>query len=1047
MIKKSLSLILSLAMLLAVFTVIPAAAEENMIEPAEGTAAQMTEETTEETVAEADDEALAAVGADAEDGEVPAADTGADVSAAAIGDPDDYPVITSIEDAAGGVKISWQPYGEGNIYCVYRKNGADWTRVAQSAATSCIVPQDAFTASVYTLRCIDSSGSRFTSGFNKNGWEHYYPGTPSIAFFANTPGGVRIFWKDSYEGLMRVFRKTAGGSWERLHEGVAFDEDLAYTDPADGSRYMYFTDTTAQNGQTYTYTIRVVNEAQTQYLTAHNGGRSFTRRAMPEITGVSNVAEGAAITWKSFSGAAAYRVYYHDERHDQRSWDKLTGGWKFLSTVKATSFTDKTGVNGEIRVYTVQPLDAKGSVIGDFDHIGVSDLYYAAPVFKKLAPEIGVDGEGRLTGAIRLGWDAVPGMRYRLYRRTADTSWIRLALVEGNTYLDETAAIGVKYYYTIRAVDQNGAFLSSFVSSKAICYTATPAIKQIENGEKGAQITWDPVAGADYYRVFYRSADGGWIRLATLRQTTFLDTSVKNGETRVYTIRTLNEEQNNYTSDFDSAGVSNTFFACPVIKTIECFDGGVKLTWDRTAGAPYYRVYRKVGSASWSKVAQTSGGAFTDTNVTSGTVYRYTLRIISADGSRYLSFFNSGKSVKYVDTPVITGFQNMNDGVRIAWRKVTGADKYCVFYQNGTGWTRLATLAQTEFVDKTVKNAERRVYTVRCLSNEGYYASAFNKNGWSNTFFAPPAITAIAPAGAGVTVSWKAQAGVAGYRLYRKPLGGTWSRVMDKTAATSYNDKTAKKDTIYAYTLRYVDINGNLISGYIDNSRYYCNGKLCNGNYSQGGTFGFKDGYLLKGLNRVNGLLRYYNSEGRMYRDTIVGYDAIGYYYTDADGVCCETKEMRLAAEFIAKYCKGSTLKEKMKYGFLYMANNYPYVRVYNDMPNDESDVPPFAVELFEQHKGTCYRYAAAYACVAKIAGYRSRFCYGYAGTLMHGWTEVYVDGEWLICDVDTQLPSYGFADYTPYMMRTHIWALSKEWYSELTVKNGKATWGRKTYF
>ena len=105
-------------------------------------------------------------------------------------------------------------------------------------------------------------------------------------------------------------------------------------------------------------------------------------------------------------------------------------------------------------------------------------------------------------------------------------------------------------------------------------------------------------------------------------------------------------------------------------------------------------------------------------------------------------------------------------------------------------------------------------------------------------------------------------------------------------------------------------------------------------------------------------------------------------------------------------------------------------------------ELAPFAEELFTLKRGTCYRYASGFAYMAKIAGYRSRFCFGYSGVLQHGWTEVYVDGEWLICDVDAQLPTYPFDPYDVYMVRNHVWILDKYWHSELTVKNGKAEWG-----
>lgn len=160
----------------------------------------------------------------------------------------------------------------------------------------------------------------------------------------------------------------------------------------------------------------------------------------------------------------------------------------------------------------------------------------------------------------------------------------------------------------------------------------------------------------------------------------------------------------------------------------------------------------------------------------------------------------------------------------------------------------------------------------------------------------------------------------------------------------------------------------------------------------------------------------------------------------DKNGVCCESEEMRLAAEYMMTYCKGDTLNQKMKSGFLYMAKNFPYHRTY-DHPKKASDLPALAIDLFKNKKGNCFRYAAAFACTARIAGYRSRVVIGDVLGSPHGWVEVLVNGEWLICDPDAQLPGYKVPDYKPYMMKKHYWTLNPHVKCEVTIENGKAVW------
>jgi|GEM_PF-220488 len=748
----------------------------------------------------------------------------------------------------------------------------------------------------------------------------------------------------------------------------------------------------------------------------------------PVITDFENTEDGVQISWDSFDGAYLYRVYYKDG-----------SDWNRIAQVSGTSYTDTSAKDGEERVYTLRCVDSNYDFSSDYNTEGWAHTFYAPPVIKSI--ESTVDG-------VELSWDRAPGAEdYRVYRRTAGSSWTRLAQTNECSYTDTTAQSGVRYIYTLRMITADGEkFMSDNNSGKSITYVAAPVIKSIDNVDGGAKITWDEVPGADFYRIYYKNDNGGWTRLASKYLPEYVDTSVKSGESRTYTLRCLNEDED-FVSDFYRDGWSNSFINAPVITSLTSVQDGVEIRWGACAGAEKYRIYYKNGKGNWVNMAETTETSFVDTDVTSGYHYTYTVRCVNADSTRFTSGHNSGKRCLYVKVPEITSLESVEDGVKITWDECDGADFYRIYYKVGDNdWERLASKYLTEYTDTDIKNGETRVYTVRCLDEDEDFISDFNREGWSHTFYAAPKIATVSPSGSANVIKWDAVEGAAGYRLYRKELNGSWSRLFDSTTDTAYTDKTVNKDVIYAYTLRVLDADGNTVSDYIANVRHYKNGVKLDGNIYYNGTYGFKDGYQLKGLNRVNGLLRYYNSEGRMYRDTIQNTSS-GYYYIDKDGICIESKEIRLAAEYMDKYCEGDTLQEKMKSGFLYMAKNYPYVRVYNDTPSDEDDVPPFAIELFEYKAGTCYRYAAAFACIAKIAGYRSRFCFGYAGSLVHGWTEVYVDGRWLNCDPDAQLPSYGFPDYYPYMTVSHVWYVNKIWYSELSFDDGEAVWGRKTYY
>ena len=129
---------------------------------------------------------------------------------------------------------------------------------------------------------------------------------------------------------------------------------------------------------------------------------------------------------------------------------------------------------------------------------------------------------------------------------------------------------------------------------------------------------------------------------------------------------------------------------------------------------------------------------------------------------------------------------------------------------------------------------KKYTYTVRCLDKKDKFVSGFSKTGKTNLFLAPPAISSVSKAENGNLISWKSVSGADGYRLYRKSYGSSWSRIVS-TTDNSFVDTTAGKNTVIAYTLRCLDEKGNLISSYIDKTKYYRNGELANGTVTVNG--------------------------------------------------------------------------------------------------------------------------------------------------------------------------------------------------------------------
>ncbi|WP_417140774.1 transglutaminase domain-containing protein [Ruminococcus bromii] len=739
----------------------------------------------------------------------------------------------------------------------------------------------------------------------------------------------------------------------------------------------------------------------------------------PQISGFSNTSTGTKISWNSYSGAVKYRVYVFNGK-----------SWNRVGESTTTNFTHNSLRDGVTYRYTVRAMDKNNKFVSDYNKDGYSNTFFAPPVISSLQ---------NVFGGVTVKWSKNSAIdSYRIYRKTKNTGWKRIGTSDSGSFTDTTAVSGINYTYTLRALDAESNFVSYCNGGKSVTYVKAPTINKIENTATGSKISWGKCSGASKYRVYYLK-NKSWKALGNTTATSFTHNKLKSETKYTYTVRCL-DSKGNFASGYDKNGTSNIFLNPPKISSLANINGGVEIKWNTLKYADGYRVYRKTKNTGWTRIGNTEDNTFKDTNVKSGTAYTYTVRCVDEDGN-FASYFNNGKSVTFVKTPTINKIENTATGSKISWGKCSGASKYRVYYLKNKSWKALGNTSATSFTHNKLKSETKYTYTVRCLDSKGNFVSGYDKNGTSNTFIAPPAISKVSKAANGNLVKWNRVPDAAGYRLYRKTVNTSWSRLADVTEGTSYTDTSAKKGNVYSYTLRCLDKNGNLISSYISNTKYYHNGALADGKITVNGKpYYFSKGLFRSGYQKINGKRYYYNSKGEVVKNTIVGSKREGWYYADKNGVCCESEEMRLAAEYMMTYCKGNTLNERMKTGFLYMAKNFPYHRTY-DHPKKAADLPALAIDLFKNKKGNCFRYAAAFACTARIAGYRSRVVIGDTLGSPHGWVEVLVNGKWLICDPDAQLPGYKVPDYKPYMMKKHYWALNPHVKCEVTIENGKAVW------
>ncbi len=947
----------------------------------------------------------------AETGELPVSVQAEQQVGAAISEEDEtganYPVITDFSCTGTGIKVYWSAYPKAARYGLFYRDASGWHGIATT--TSLSMEYEGLqneTEYTFTVRALDKNYD-FISDFNRDGWSCTYIAPPVINSLSAASDGVKISWnKSNAASRYRVYRKDSSHGWARIGD----------------TKDTTFTDKSASSGTRYTYTVRTLTDDGSRETSFYNDGKSITFVATPVVTEIYNINNGSVIYWNACKGAARYGVFYHDDN-----------GWHGIGTTTDTEYTVKGLKTNTAYTYTVRCLDSDGDFVSDFNREGWTNTYLAPPVISSLQ---------HTENGVTVNWKKCAGAeRYRVYRKDDSHGWARIGETAGTSFEDNNAQSGVRYSYTVRCISADSSRETSYFNEgKSISFVATPVVTEIENGNGSSTIYWKACGGAARYGVFYRDSQGEWHGIASTSDTYYTHKGLKHNQTTTYTVRCL-DKNGDFVSDFNREGWTNTYLAPPVITRVSSGVDGVDVEWKKLPGEARFRVYRKDASHGWSRVGETAEGFFTDKSAQSGKTYSYTVRSITADSSKETSYYNEGKSLYYVATPKISAAENGSGSVTLYWKECSGAKAYRVFYLTADGWKGLGNTSGTSYTHEGLKSSQTVTYTVRCLDGSGDFVSGYDKTGFVHRYIAPPVINSVVKAAKGYTVSWEAVDGVSSYRLYRRTVTSGWARLSDAVEGTSYTDAAAEANHLYTYTLRCLDEKGNTITDYIDDTVFYINGAVANGNVTDSGnTYYFENGHFRSGYQRIGGKLYYYEN-GKVQKDAIVGSSSEGWTYAGEDGVCCESEEIKLAAKFMMEKCKGNTRYERQKYGFLYMAKNFPYRRSY-DHPKKASDIAPLAIDLYQRESGNCYRYAAAYACLAKIAGLRTRMCIGTTSGLPHGWTEVMVDGTWYICDVDAQLPGYGYGDYKAYMMRSHFWGISATDKFELTIKDGKAIWG-----
>ena len=274
----------------------------------------------------------------------------------------------------------------------------------------------------------------------------------------------------------------------------------------------------------------------------------------------------------------------------------------------------------------------------------------ARPSANRPAPAVvGYQNLGK--GQLALDWAAAPrATRYHVHRRTEHSAWQQLtaSTTSGLGFVDRGVVDGVSYAYAIESDDGTNRGIFSMPTGFLVPDATRPEPPSThlaaQPGNTCVTLSWDLVPGASWSYVYSAEPGGGPYQPSYV---TYSD-----GSDNRATVCELENETPHYfvlrTQDMTGlfSGVSVELAVTPSddlplrAEGLVVSPGGSKaleLSWSPVADVLGYRVSRRSDGTSWVTVGQTTGPAFSDDGLSSGTTYHYAVQTLSLAGAGAVS--------------------------------------------------------------------------------------------------------------------------------------------------------------------------------------------------------------------------------------------------------------------------------------------------------------------------------------------------------------------------------------------------------------------------
>lgn len=430
----------------------------------------------------------------------------------------------------------------------------------------------------------------------------------------------------------------------------ARDEKGPYNLLSDKLEQTSYSDWKVSPGVTYYYGLRAGNGTLWSSSSTLRKGRAAIE--VPVAIASDALAGGRIkVSWKGIPGVEKYALYRKQ---------KGESAYTLISdAVTSTHYWDRDVVPGRVYHYRL-----KSHMNGIWSRWGRGDRGYAL-----LHPPTDLSAaKGERSDAIALSWSPVNGaLAYRVYRADRQKGPYRIIAkaVAATRFLDREVASGRYYYYIVKAEAQ----VLSRSSKTARGYLASKAPTNIRatDGSPGkVGVSWDPVAGAEFYTLYRALKPEGKYSVlpGKISGSYFEDTKVREGRRYYYKVRAVEKTFASALSEADS-GYSKVSVPTGLTASDGTADNHIALSWSG-GQADAYALYRSDTAAGEYRLLSDSITAFSyeDRDINRCRTYYYRIKASKnghwSDFGRVTSGY--GKCGAFVESFAGSGILGKEDG-------------------------------------------------------------------------------------------------------------------------------------------------------------------------------------------------------------------------------------------------------------------------------------------------------------------------------------------------------------------------------------------------